>query len=419
MAFNNWPYTNFQDLNLGWILAKIKEALTGSAAALAKAEAVESEVETYSERISDAENEIDTHDQRITDVETEIGDLETEVGTYSQRISDAEAEANSARDIANTARETATNAQSDATSGIAIGQAAQNSANTALTNANNALSIANGAADSADLAVDSASDAARNAAVALQLANLASDDYLNVGITVYPSNPAQATKNVDEILTAVTANKKINFTLDDTRTGETHTTYDYTIDPVENTANDIDINVIFDVSVSISLNKYIVVTLHKVVSGGNTTYSITSTDVSFSGGGGSGSYSPYTIPVTLRDGVYSTVATGADVFENILDCRIEFNGVNYYPIGAATSGPYGHAYFACIDPTASGKYDVDIFDVNLDGSNACTVTKYDKDIKLLPDTTNASADDFLMLDSNKNPAWVAVPNAANATFGGV
>lgn len=136
--------------------------------------------------------------------------------------------------------------------------------------------------------------------------------------------------------------------------------------------------------------------------------------------GGGGSYSPYTIPVTLSGGVYSTTATAMDVYEHILDCRIEFNGVYYYQIGATLSGTFGDVYLASANPAASGKYDVDIFQVHLPGnSNLCTVTKYEKDIKLLPDTTNASAADFLMLDSNKNPAWVAVPNAANVSFGGV
>lgn len=54
MAFNNWPYTNFQDLNLGWILAKVKEALANATSAIAKSEAVESEVGTYSDRINAA-----------------------------------------------------------------------------------------------------------------------------------------------------------------------------------------------------------------------------------------------------------------------------------------------------------------------------------------------------------------------------
>lgn len=56
MGFNNWPYTNFQDLNLGWILRTYKNAIDNSTEAKAKAEAVEDEVGTYSDRISNAEN---------------------------------------------------------------------------------------------------------------------------------------------------------------------------------------------------------------------------------------------------------------------------------------------------------------------------------------------------------------------------
>ena len=457
MAFNNWPYTNFQDLNLGWILSKIKESLTGSAAALAKAEAVENEVETYSQRISDAETEIDAQDQRITDVETELDDLSTEVGTYSQRISDAEAEADSARDIANTARETATNAQSDATSGIAIGQAAQSTANTALTNANNALTIANGAANSADVAVDSATDAARDAAVALQLANLASDDYLNVSIAVYPSNPAQATKNVDEILTAVTANKKIKFTLDDAITGETHTTYHYTIDPVENTANDIDVNVIFDVSVSSSLNKYVVVTFHKVVSGGDTTYSITSTDVSFSGSGSASGAVLYDtqqnltdaqkaqarnnieadsrqliLNVTDNNGVLSVDKTAAEIRANLHNLALTFGlneGVWIDSYSVKGSPPVYDIVFSVADPETSSvsytEYTVNVYQAGYAPSEAEDVPSVTKRLIThnigggsLPSTSGASAGDFLRLDTNMNVVWETVPSAESNSFGG-
>lgn len=255
MAFNNWPYTNFQDLNLGWILAKIKEALASAAAAVAKAEAVESEV-----------------------------------GTYSQRISDAEAEADSARNIANTARSEAINAQSDATSAIAIGQAAQGTAS-------NALSAANNAQDTADTAVDSAATAERNAATALQLAGVADtnaqnalNDIFRVHIQVDGQGGVDSRQNVDNILNAVLAEKKIEFTLDDGRNGVTYVTYDYIIDPVENTSNDIDILVFFDTSVSGSSLKYFLVTFTKRVgTGGLTTYATMGGDTTFSGGGGSAS----------------------------------------------------------------------------------------------------------------------------------
>lgn len=54
MAFNNWPYTNFQDLNLGWIIATYKTALNKALEALGKANAVEAEVGTYTDQINAA-----------------------------------------------------------------------------------------------------------------------------------------------------------------------------------------------------------------------------------------------------------------------------------------------------------------------------------------------------------------------------
>ena len=119
-------------------------------------------------------------------------------------------------------------------------------------------------------------------------------------------------------------------------------------------------------------------------------------------GGGS---APYTIPVIMSGGVFSTTATGEDVMGHILDCRIEYNGLYYYPIGATTSGPFGHAYFACANPSVSGKYDVEIFDVELNGTNACLVTRYEKDIILLPSVTAADNGKVLKV---VNGVWTAV-----------
>lgn len=54
MAFNNWPYTNFQDLNLNWILNTYKNALNKALEALGKATAVEATVGTYTDSINAA-----------------------------------------------------------------------------------------------------------------------------------------------------------------------------------------------------------------------------------------------------------------------------------------------------------------------------------------------------------------------------
>lgn len=133
-----------------------------------------------------------------------------------------------------------------------------------------------------------------------------------------------------------------------------------------------------------------------------------------------GSYSPYVIPVTMSGGAYSTTATGYDVFDHILDCRINFNGLYYYPIGSGLSGAFGHAYFACNDPHTSGKYDVDIFDVELNGNNACTVTKYEKDINLNPETEkiiiSASASSIPPIEPNKFYLFSGETSALNITL---
>lgn len=436
MAFNiweRWPWTSFQNLNLDWLMKAMKEAVT-------RAEAVEAEV-----------------------------------GTYSQRISDAEAEAESARNTANTARAEALNAQSDATNAISIGQAAQGIADAAMSAANAAMSAANDAQDDA-------ASAEQNAATALQLAGVADtnaqnalNDYLDVHISVYQDNSVQADKNADQILAAVTANKKIRFTADDARTGDTHVTFEYLINPVENTVSDIDIQVFFDTSVSSSSLTFLYITFTKRLrTGGVTTYSTIGGDVTFSGGGGGGgpadavlytvqtlaplqkaqarnnigaghynigisqdeavititdvdtgsvnSYAinkpPYKIPLRYNDGVYTTSITGEGFLDHIDNCFIEFNGLHYYQIGVSISGAYGHAYFACADPSVSGKIENDIFDLTLNGANASTVTRYDKDIALLPTVTSADNGKFLRVVSG---AWAAaaVPNAESNSFGGV
>lgn len=135
---------------------------------------------------------------------------------------------------------------------------------------------------------------------------------------------------------------------------------------------------------------------------------------------GGGSVAPYQIPVSVSGGVYSTTATSEEIYLNRFNCYAEINGVIYYPVGASTSGPTGIVYLAAVDPHTQGNYDVEILQFTLTGADAvATVAHYDNDIRTMPNTTNANADDFLMLDSNKNPAWVAVPNAANVSFGGV
>lgn len=135
---------------------------------------------------------------------------------------------------------------------------------------------------------------------------------------------------------------------------------------------------------------------------------------------GGGSYSPYLIPVTQIGSSYSTTATGHDVFNHILDCRIIFNGVYYYQIGSTLSGAFGDAYFACSNPSASGVIENDILALHLDGANACTVSKYERDVKLNPETTkiiiSASASAIPPLEPNKFYLFSGEASALNITL---
>lgn len=136
-------------------------------------------------------------------------------------------------------------------------------------------------------------------------------------------------------------------------------------------------------------------------------------------GGGSGMTQ---IPITVSGGVYSTTMTATELLTCLQTngCFAVVNGVYYVPVGGSYSGPNGNIYLQSVDQSSATKTDVNVMQLHMDSNSSptITVTLYEKDVLLLPATTNASADDFLMLDSNKNPAWVAVPNAANVPFGG-
>lgn len=129
------------------------------------------------------------------------------------------------------------------------------------------------------------------------------------------------------------------------------------------------------------------------------------------------------IPITSSGGVFSTTMTATELLNHLQTngCFAVVNGVYYVPVGGSYSGPNGNIYLQSVDQSSATKTDVNVMQLHMDSNSSptVTVTLYEKDVLLLPATTNASADDFLMLDSNKNPAWVAVPNAANVSFGGV
>lgn len=114
----------------------------------------------------------------------------------------------------------------------------------------------------------------------------------------------------------------------------------------------------------------------------------------------------YRIPVSYNNGAYITTATGRDVYDHLDNCFIFYNGLFYHSVGANISGPYGWAYFACENPSVSGKIENSIFAVHLLGDlDVCEITQYTKDILLLPSVSAADNGKVLKV---VNGVWTAV-----------
>lgn len=451
MAFNNWPYTNFQDLNLGWIIATYKTALNKALEALGKANAVEAEVGTYTDQINAATltanqanataNQAMNIARNADDVLFIYSDSENKAIDYKQYTEGVTAYITAPDIFSAVTADHKVPVFMDAN--MYFYDMAGYETNPEQPLMVTRVKFVKNSATRQDIVwID------RNGGITYTNIDGGGNGF-PVVFNYIPQNPQLAEsgywdsdKTYAEILAAINSGRSIFLTVK--IDGEIRELINNAYISKSSNGTYIALGYsrgfdIYDspyytntdnllVYYTINANDFVSVQRVFTVPSSSTQLTGRVLTVNSSGkaewlpasGGGGGSYSPYTIPVTLSGGVYSTTATGADVYEHILDCRIEFNGVYYYQIGATLSGTYGDAYFASGIPSASGKYDVDIFQVHLTGeNNLCTVTNYEKDIKLLPDTTNASADDFLMLDSNKNPAWVAVPNAANVTFGGV
>lgn len=447
MAFNNWPYTNFQDLNLGWIISTYKTALNKALEALGKANAVEAEVGTYTDQINAATltaNQAMDIARNANEVLFISADAENKAVNYVTWSQGGSGYVTAADIYSAIVTDHKVPVFMDRSQYIYEMAGYETDPNSPLTitrfkfqkdggNRQDIVWIDGTGSITYTTAYRGAGTFVVNITNSQATGSITSDKTYSEISNAYNSGMTVQCHVVDEIRNQEYYAYDCFFT-ENSETGDYFgwvSPYDYSntrfyrafvrednlvgisvlpisgggggisIQDVIDTVNDGDTNALLSTAQTLSAAQQAQVKQNLGISGGG------------------GSYSPYTIPVTLSGGVYSTTATGNDVFNHILDCRIVFNGVYYYPIGSTLSGAFGDAYFACTNPSASGTIENDIFAVHLNGDQACNVTSYSRDIKLLPDTASASADDFLMLDSNKNPAWVAVPNAANVSFGGV
>ena len=154
MPFQNFPYTNFQNLNLDWILKKVKEAV---------------------EQVDGAYEAAET----------------------------ALTAANSVQGIANQANATAAGASAAATNAVNTANAAETKANTAISNAESAINTANGAVTTANGASAQANSAYQNSVTAMSSASEAISRATSAENTASQALATVATKNTKIFMTGL------------------------------------------------------------------------------------------------------------------------------------------------------------------------------------------------------------------------
>ena len=138
MPFQFWPYTNFQNLNLDWILKKVKEAVdtaTEASEDIDEALTTARQANTKADNaVSDASGALDLANNAYTTAHEAAGDASTALDNSVVAI-----------ERADTANTTATTAITTATSANSTANTANSTANNALSTAQQAVSIANAA----------------------------------------------------------------------------------------------------------------------------------------------------------------------------------------------------------------------------------------------------------------------------------
>ena len=455
MAFNNWPYTNFQDLNLGWILNTYKNALNKALEALGKATAVEAEVGTYTDQInaatltanqaSSTANQAMNIARNANEVLFISADAENKAVNYVTWSQGGTGYVTAADIYSAIVTDHKVPVFMDRNQYIYEMAGYETDPNSPLTitrfkfqkdggNRQDIVWIDGTGSITYTTVYRGAGTFVVNITNSQATGSITSDKTYNEISNAYNSGMTVQCHVVDEIRNQEYYAYDCFFT-ENSETGDYFgwvSPYDYSntrfyrafvrednfvgisvlpisgggggisIQDVIDTINDGDTNALLSTAQTLSAAQQAQV----------------KQNLGISDGGGGGSYSPYLIPVTQIGSSYSTTATGYDVFDHILDCRIIFNGVYYYQIGSTLSGAFGDAYFACTNPSASGTIENDIFAVRLRGNDTCTIAKYERDVSLLPVMSSADVGKFARV--NSSGVWVAetVPSAESNSFGG-
>lgn len=334
MAFNNWPYTNFQDLNLGWILNKVKEALTKATEALTSTTG-------FDDRITTAET-------NSSEANTKATEALATANTANGKATEALSTANNASDTANTASANATQARADATQARA--------------DATRALDEVGGAIGSYEIVVTTQN------------------------LCYHGTSLIDAT----DILTAILAGRDVFVIRDDPTVPTLTTSYKLAYYELDNTTNPATTIVYFDRLISYA-GENATVERMVVISGSNTaTFNTVQTLASKSyvdshGGGGTTSGAVLydsvqnlttaqkaqardnigadsrrlILNVTESNGVFSVDKTGSEIRANLHNLALSFGlneGVYLESYTIAGSPPYHNCVFTVVDPATSAVY---------------------------------------------------------------
>ena len=170
MYSNEYPYTNFHDINLDWVLEKTKECVEKVGAVESVAQQAQNTAKTAQTASETAQSEAERAAQTATQALEKAGNVEAEVGSATQAAAAATQAATEATQAAQNATNTAAAAQTAAESAQAAAQAAAADAQTAagsvsefdgrITAANNTANQAKSAADTAQSTADTAQSTA-------------------------------------------------------------------------------------------------------------------------------------------------------------------------------------------------------------------------------------------------------------------
>ena len=149
MAFEQFPYTNFHELNTDWVLKTLKDLKTQAETLQAQAEAAIQGVEDWESRVQAAE-------AAAQDAEEAAETAEAAAVSADAAANNADSRAAAAADSATAAAASATAAQTQATNAAASASAAQTQATNAATSASAAQTQATNAAASAASAISAA-----------------------------------------------------------------------------------------------------------------------------------------------------------------------------------------------------------------------------------------------------------------------